>query len=214
MALLSSLQDLFTGKNLNTANWTQFTGGSATMTYGNGASVVFPASTSSSTDGDLSSVSTYDMTGNSAFLNVISAPLAAATSTDCSFRVRIDANNYLQIQKEAGNIYAQKNVSGTPTNITNMAYDPITHAWWQIREAGGTTFWEYSANPLNGWTLFTSQSNPIVVTSLSVLIAGTCFGVDTGPAPFTFRYFNIPISEASYNHLRVAGGMSRSEVAN
>lgn len=214
MALLNTLQDPFIGANLNTALWTQFTGGSATMSYGNGASTVFPATTSGSTDGDLSSIGTFDMTGNGAFLNVMSVPLAAAANTDCSFLLKKDASNYLQIQVEAGTIFAQKVVANVQTNITSQAYSPTKHAWWQIRESGGTTFWEFSTNPLNGWTLFTSQANPITVTAMTVLIAGVCFGVDTNPAPFTFRYFNVPFANGPYRHLEVKDGMSRGEVAN
>lgn len=221
MALISTFQDLFTGSALNTVQWTQFTGGSATFTYGASSGrwagaatqVNFPSTTSSSTDGDLSSVASYDLTGVRSMLNVLSISGATATSSDCSFRLRIDGSNYLQIQYEAGTLFFQKVVAGVQTNIASLAFNAVNHAWWAFRESGGTTFWETSND---GFTFVTqtSQSNPIVVTSLSVLIAGTSFGVDTAPTPFAFRYFNYPLTHSPYNHAHVSDGMSRSEVMN
>ena len=37
----------------------------------------------------------------------------------------------------------------------------------RIRESGGNTYWDYSANGI-GWTNLTSASNPITVTALYV----------------------------------------------
>lgn len=214
MALLSALKDSFVAPVLNTGNWTQFTGGSATMSYGNGASTIYPATTSSSTDGDLSSVGTFDMTSSGAFLNVTSVPGTTGANSDASFRIKKATTDYLQIQVENGTIFAQKVVASAQTNIASTTYNPITHAWWQMRESGGTTFWEVSSDGLSWLNLCTPQSNPITVTAMTVLIAGTSFGVDTSPRPFTFRYFNMPVSEGIYNHLRVGDGMSVAGVAN
>lgn len=213
MALLSALQDSFVGPALNTALWTAFTGGSATLVNGNGMSTNFGATTSSSTDGDITSNTTYDLTGVRCFMQVPSVSGSFAANTDCSFRLRITNANYLQIQYEAGTLFFQKVVASAQTNIANVTYNGSTHAWWGFRESGGTTFWETSSDGIN-WVTQTSQSNPITLTGLTVLIAGTSFGVDTSPRRFTWRYFNTPISEGIYNHLRVGDGMSVSGVAN
>lgn len=212
MASISTLQDTFVSSGFNTGLWTSFTGGSATLANGNGMSTVFPSTTSSSTDGDITSNTAYDLTGVRAFMNVTSVSGSFSTHTDNSFRLRITNTDYLQVQYEAGTLFFQKVVASVQTNITSVTYNGSSHAWWSIRESGGTTFWETSSDGLN-WTTQTSQANPIVVTGLTVLIAGTSFGVDTSPRNFTWRYFNTPFSEGPYRHLEV-GNLSRAEVAN
>lgn len=194
-ATLPALQtktDPFNLTSLVAGNWTQFTGGSATFSYTTtGASVVFPATTSSSTDGDLTIVGTYSLTGSYAVLNVTSVPGATATHTDALMRVRQNSTNYVTIFYEAGTLFFSKVVAGSQTNIASVAYNATTHAWWRIREAAGTTFWETSSDGVT-WTTQTSQLNPITVSVVDVILGGICFGVDTSPANFTFRNFNVP----------------------
>lgn len=212
MALIKASQDLFTGSGLDPA-WTQFLGGSATMTFaGAGASVILPATTSSSTDGDLSRA-TGDLTSNFIILNVTSVPGASATHTDAILRLRLDGSNCLQVFYEAGTLFFSKIVAGSQTNIASVAYNAITHAWWGIFEQSGITSWVTSNDGIT-FTVQASQSNPIAVTSLIPLVGAICFGIDTAPSPFTFRYYNFPKSNNINLHMRVGNGMSRSEVAN
>lgn len=219
MAALGTLKDLFTASALNTQAWTQFTGGSATMSYGGpGATCTFPSTTSSSTDGDVSSNTTYDLTSSFGLLNVTSVSGASAVNTDCVFRLRQNATNYVEIFYEAGTLYFSKTVAAAKTNIANVAYSASTHAWWQIRESGGTTYWETSTDGLS-WTTRASEANPITLTALTLVIGGICFGADSSPTPFRWRYFNTPTSTPGINnyfksHLVVGDGMGRSEMAN
>lgn len=218
MAVLGTLKDLFTSSALNTQLWTQFTGGSATMSYsGPGAAVVFPGTTSSSTDGDLSSATTYSLISSQALMSVTSVSGASAANTDCVLRLKADASNYVQIFYEAGTIFFSKVVATVQTNITSTAYSAATHAWWQIRESSGTTYWETSKDGLT-WTTQTSQANPITLTALTVVIGGISFGVDTNATSFRFRFFNTPSTRSAVGnsfegHITV-GEMSRSEIAN
>jgi hypothetical protein len=212
MALMNTLKDPFVGANLNTQLWTQFTGGSATFTYGNGATVNYPASSTSSTDGDLTSVATYDLTGSNAFMQVFSVP-ANATSADAALTMKIDASNFLRFVKEGSTLFAQKQVATVTATVNSATYNPVTHKWWQIRESGGTIFWDTSTDG-ETWTNFTTFVNVLTITSITVLIAGTCFQAETNPGTYSWRFFNTNDSTGPYNHFRVGDGMSRSEVAN
>lgn len=213
MALLSALKDPFVGANLNTQLWTAFTGGSATLANGNGMSTIFPATTSSSTDGDISSNVNYDLTGNYAFMQIPSVSPASATSTDNEMRLRIDANNWLRWVKEGGSIFAQYKVAGSTTTVTSFTHNPAVHRWVGIFETGGFVTWSTSVDGLTWTPQGSPVADPIVITSLNVLIAGLSFGVDTAAGIFTWRYFNTPFSEGPYRHLEV-GNLSRAEVAN
>jgi hypothetical protein len=213
MALFSTLQDNFIGPALNTNLWTQFTGGSATFVYDtSGVKVVYPVSTTSATDGDLTSNSSYDLTGSSVLVNVLDVPDVGAVNTDASMIVGTTTNG-LRILVEGGQIYAQKFVGGAQTNLANTTYSRVTHAWWRIRETAGTSYWETSPNGTT-WTVLFSATNPITVTSLVIQLAGTAFGSSTSPGNFKWRNFNLPPSQGMYNHLRVGDGMSVAGVAN
>ncbi len=212
MAKMATLKDSFVSSALDTTKWTPFTGGSATLSYGNGVTCNYPASSTSSTDGDISSNTTYDLTSSYAFVQVTGTP-SASTLADATFQVRINSSNMCNWTFEGGTLYAQKLVSNSRTTLNSFAYNASTHAWWQIRESGGVTYWETSSDGLN-WVVRASQSNPIAVTALTVVLAGTCFQNETNPGTFTWANFNNLNSDGPYNHLRVQNGMSRSEVAN
>lgn len=190
----SAIQDAFTATSAN-AIWTVTQLGSATLSFAStGASVVFPATTSSSTDGDVTYASgqVLDMTGSFVRLSVRSVAGAGATHTDCVLRVRTAANNYVTIFYEAGTLFFSKVVAGSQTNINSVSYSATTHAWWQLRERGGTTYWETSSDGVS-WTTQAAQANPITLTSVDILIGGICFGADTSPSNFTFRSLNYPL---------------------
>jgi hypothetical protein len=187
MAKLDTLTDPFDQNTLNGTKWSQFTGGSATMGYNStGATMTYPASTTSSTDGDISSNSSYDLTDSYALLQVLST----TSNANCDNTLRLyNGNNRLQIQKEGTTLYFQKVVAGSQTNIASVTYNATTHKWWRIRESSGTTYWETSPDGI-AWTVQTSQATPITVTALSVLIAGTAFGTASSPGTFKWNNFN------------------------
>lgn len=200
MAVLATLKDYFNGTALQTTLWTQFTGGSATFSYASGgASVVFPGTTSSSTDGDLSAATTYNFLDSIAVLKVTSVAGAGATHTDCVFRVRQNSTNYVTIFYEAGTLFFSKVVATVQTNIASVSYNATTHLWWRIREANGIVFWDTSPDGIS-WTNQTSQADPVTLSSVDVLIGGLCFGIDTSPSNYTFSNFNVLRKNASFNN--------------
>lgn len=190
MALISTLVDAFNTGSLNGALWTQFTGGSATVSYSAlGAQTNFPATTSSSTDGDISSIATYDMTSSSIFAQILGVSGSGATHTDCQFATRIDSSNYLRWVYEAGTIFAQWSLAGSTTTEFSVAYNAATHKYWKIGESAGTITWSTSADGVT-FTSRATTGDPISVSALTVLIAGTCFGADTSPTPFKWNNLN------------------------
>lgn len=212
MASMSTLRDPFVGANLNTQLWNLFTGGGATTSNGNGMTVNYPASSTSSTDGDITSVTTYDLTGSNAFMQVLSVP-SNATSADAALTMKVDASNFLRFVKEGSTLFAQKQVLTVTATVSSATYDPVLHKWWQIRESGGTIFWDTSTDG-ETWTNFTTFVNVLTITSITVLIAGTCFQAESNPGTYSWKFFNTNDSTGPQNHFRVGDGMSRSEWAN
>ncbi len=202
----NTINEPFTGVALP-GGWATFAAGSATFAYSTGgAQVVYPASTSNTFDGEVNTTTQYDLTGNRVFVNVLNVP-AGATSTDCFMTVRASGSNTnrLEILWEAGTLYMQKIVASAQTNLTSFTYNATTHAWWSIRENGGTTYWETSPDGIN-WTVQFSATNPITVTSMDYDIGSACFGVDNNNTAFTWRSFNLnnpshPVNRGLRPHL-------------
>lgn len=198
MAKAETLQDLFNQTTLNASLWSQFTSG-ATLAYSSsGATVTLPNPTTSSTDGDISANTTYDLTNSYVFLQGITMPAPTAGSTDAQLWIRIDSNNWLRWVYEAGTLYAQYMIAGASTTVFSVAYNATTHKYWRIREgtgagAGGTagnTYWDTSTDGLS-WTNRGSVATPITVTALSIFIACISFGADTAAGTFKWNNFNI-----------------------
>jgi hypothetical protein len=186
---MGSFSDPLTAASLNATYWDNFTGGSATLSYGpSGVTVTFPASSTSSTDGDISTVSLYDLTSSAGYINVTQIA-SAATNADCSFTMTASSGNLVAWQTEAGTLYAQHIIGGVQTNLFSVTFSSTTHAWWRIRESGGTSYWDTSTNGSN-WTNRFSESNAITLNGLTVDIAGTCYKAETSPGEFTFLSFN------------------------
>jgi hypothetical protein len=164
------------------------------MTYDSaGAAVVYPASTTASTDGDLSSVASYDLTGSYALMRIVST---SGTGTDNFLRLGSGAN-WLRIIKEDSILYFQQLVAGAQTNVASVTFNATTHACWRIRESAGTTYWETSQDGMT-WNVNFSAANPIAVTSLPVVIAGVAYTTATSPGTFKFNNFNVTPSASHH----------------
>lgn len=192
MAAIGTLVDPFNLTALQTDLWTEFTGGSATMTYtGNGVVVSFPQASTSSTDGDISSDTTYDLTGSSIYLNVIQVP-NSGTNANAVLRVAQDGTNYYRWVFEAGTLYAQRVIAGATTTVTPDGLE-------------------------GNWVNRGTFTNVLTLTAMTVLIAGVCYQNETAPGKFIFRYLNTRRSGGpSFDapHLDVGSGMSRTDIAN
>lgn len=204
MAKFDTLTDYFQATSLNTGLWSQFTGGSATFTYAtSGAQVNYPASSTSSTDGDLSSLTTYDLTASYVYLNVKTVP-SAATSADAFLRVAQNSTNWYRWVYEGGTLFAQKQIAGVTVSVFSVAYNASTHAWWRIIEAGGTISWDTSVDG-SSWTNRATFLNTLTLTAMTALIAGVCFQNETNPGIFKWSNFNILGSPAATRKLAALG---------
>lgn len=187
--LAERLIDDFDDNTLNTTLWTKVEGGSATVAETGGQIVVtFPASSTASTDGELQSVSTFDLTGSSVYIRVTNVP-ASATNADALFRIYTDANNYFQWIYEAGTLYAQRKNASVAGTIATIVYSSATHIWWKISESGGVVTWWTSIDGAS-WTSQGTYTHGMTITAMKFLGAGLCYQNETNPGTFTFDDVN------------------------
>lgn len=196
--LLQTLSDAFNAGSLNTGLWTEFTAGSATTTYdATGAQVNFPASSTSSTDGDISSNIVYNLTGSYAYVNILTVP-SSSTSADAEIRLKFDAStNWFRWVYEAGTLYAQYRKAGSNTTAFSVAYDSSVHKYWKISESGGVVTWATSVDG-SSYTTRATFTHGMQISSTTVLIAGTCFQNESNPGTYKWNNFNtIPVVTSS-----------------
>jgi hypothetical protein len=214
MAKLHILKDEFNGTVVKAALWAQFTAGSATFTYdATGAQVNFPATTSSSTDADDSTQTTYDLLDSYAFLNILAIPASGATNSFGLFRIQNTSSNMMWWRFNGGNIQAVKTIASVETQVFTATWNATTHAWIRIRESNGTVYWDTSLDGID-WTNRASTADSITLTAMTILLGGISTGVDASPGTFKWRSFNIsPASKPGneYRYGSVGDGMSRSE---
>lgn len=190
MAKVDTLKDHFLKTTLDTTKWDEFTAGSATMTYATtGAQVNFPASSTASTDGDIVSDVTYDVTASSVFVEVLTVP-SSSTSANAGFEVRNAAGtSAVFIFYEAGTMYFSKIVGGVQTNVFSTTYNATNHRYWRIRESGGTTYWELLNTSFQVVSSF-SATNPVTLTAMYVGVYGICWQNESNPGTFKWRNLN------------------------
>jgi hypothetical protein len=84
--------------------------------------------------------------------------------------------------------------------LANIVYNSTTQRWVQIRENGGTTYWEYSSDGQT-WTTLHSAANPIPVTSIEVEISAGVYEDEGATTICVVDNFNIISDEASLDTL-------------
>lgn len=138
---LGTLVDSFTAAALNTALWNASTGGGV-----NGIAAPGRAYVQVGTGYNNIGATSYDASGQSVYARVTPA-LAGSGGKQVTtlFQVAADGNDLVQITCTPGTSFqAQVANAGTYTTVTLPAYDPTAHAWWRLRESGGS--WDIDAS--------------------------------------------------------------------
>ena len=91
--------------------------------------------------------------------------------------------NRLFIAYSGGNLIARKYVGGTNTGQAQVAYDPVAHAYWRIRESAGTTYFDTSPDGVT-WTNLYNTPNPFTLTNLYASLNTGYFGTETAADTF------------------------------
>jgi hypothetical protein len=143
-------------------------------------------------DSALQSTNNYDLTSSSVFARV-NPYIAGSAAT--SLLLNSSFGNNVFFGYAGGNLAVNKNVSGAQTTLFNITYSPTAHAWWRIRESGGTTFFDTSPDSVT-WTNQYSVADTTFgfsLSSLDVIFQAGDYGSD--PVGFSYVYFvNVGVS--------------------
>jgi len=131
----------------------------------------------------------YDLTAQRVFVTAAMVP-RLGTNTDMYLAVGSQADAF-GINVTAGNIQAYRIKGANYTQFASLAYNANQHKVWQIREAGGTVFWEVSADGTSFATLY-SAAPPFSVTSIQLLLFADAVTPVNNPGTAAFAKLNSP----------------------
>src|SRR5262245_24889200 len=140
---VSLMTDDFMASTLS-PRWFTYVFSGGTLSQGGGELVAtFPSSTSGSLYIGAESVSFMDFRYARMYVRVTQV-LSQATQGVTRVEMVSDIDNYIQIIEGSGTLYAYVGIGGVAMRAASVPYDPLAHAWWQLRESQGTVYFETS----------------------------------------------------------------------
>lgn len=187
----SALTDDYNDNSINTSKWTNWGGANVTET---GGQLVVTGGTASGNYYGMDSANRYDFTGSYMYHQLVSPGTNYPNRTVQVANVQLDLNNFYYWEYNNGVIYAYKNINNSYTQVgTSLTY-PGNNYYWQIRESGGTIYFEYSTDATS-WTTHASDTLPFI--SKNVLLSGHTVG-NTGAV--------ATASGATFDNFNTGGG--------
>jgi hypothetical protein len=130
----------------------------------------------------------YDLTGSSVKLEVLQTLTVQSGVTYLRAGYSGDSVRLLAVN---GKLLCSQILGDVTTTLAIVPYDPVNHRWWQLREFGGTTFWEVSSDGQN-WTTLFSKSNFMDLTVVSFVFRALTDSPTPSPGVAIFGAFNAP----------------------
>jgi hypothetical protein len=135
------------------------------------------------------SLTTYDLTDSEVVVEVVRA-LSSAAGTDLQLNAEIDSLNEMSIGIMDGKLYAAHEVQGVTTYLERIPYDPSAHRWLRLRERGGFTYWETSADGAV-WSTVAHAPNPINLTAVTLVLPVGTYQAVAYPGTAILDNFNV-----------------------
>jgi hypothetical protein len=177
-------KDDFNDNSINTTKW--LAGGSP-YTISEQSSQLWLTTTTASGESWLEAKTNYSMVGSYMMCEIIDAGNQSLASLDVfPILFEIPAVTFVSFHIKAGIIYARH----SSLNKASDTYSNSKHRWLRIREASGTTYWEYSANG-TVWTTLYSEATGFTITSVKAYILDVLAGAEGSTTIAKIDNFNI-----------------------
>jgi Glycosyl hydrolase family 12 len=161
---MGTLSDAFRGTSPNSALWNSF----GTMALSKGIVTLTDVANTASYSG-IKSRALYDLTNSQLEVQLVSAGTQEASTQAALQVVDSGGTNSLTFMVANGKLQVHQQVAGSYSTLASTAYSAVSMAWLRIREATGTTYFEYSADAKT-WTALWSGADPITETALYAAI--------------------------------------------
>jgi hypothetical protein len=197
MAAIATLQDDFEFGGIDSGKWTATNGQVVVGTN-------LDLEISSILGGNyvsLNSITTYSLIASNTFIQLTDAGNQTITSFEVyPIYLVADANNKILLRITGNVVQAIQVVANVTSNIgSSVAYNSTTMKWFRVREAGGTTFFEYAADPTGSWTQITSVANPITLTALTVEVLVGTWQAESSTSTAKFDNINLTPNQQQFS---------------
>lgn len=200
VAAYGNFSDNFDDNSIDTTKWSNWGGAQVAETSGK---LVITIPTTTSNYYGMEAAGRWSLVGSRVLVQIVSISDTTPDELEVEFQVIATATPsnrvFFLISGHATTpvLHAYKEVAGTLTDAAQVNYNSATMQYLQIRESGGTTFWEYSATGAAGsWTTLHSESNPITLTDCSIQLDSGCWDTTHGQVVVTYDNFNVEGSSA------------------
>ena len=143
--LVEELVDRFNGVSVDTDIWEVYEGGSADVSEGAGFLKLDLPITDQVGDGEVFSKEGFSLVGTSLYARI---DFTNVPDNDYTFAQFGSSTHFTPSglpvgwKYKNGNLYATYKLGGGGSEGTPIAYNSTTHAWFRIRESGGTVYWD------------------------------------------------------------------------
>ena len=184
--LMENLTDDFNNDSLDTAKWSNW--GGAEVVEDN-SQLEITTTVGGSYEGIISQ-KRFILTSSSVSAKVVNAGNQSYTSLEVyPVYCKLDDNNVVFFRIDNNTVRACKLVSSSFTSLATVAYS-LAIKFFRIREASGTTYWDYSENGTD-WTNLTSAENPIAVVNLQFQLMVGTWQEEAGTTTVIFDDVNV-----------------------
>jgi tRNA A-37 threonylcarbamoyl transferase component Bud32 len=98
-----------------------------------------------------------------------------------------DSQNYVGFEAADGLLYSFHRLGGLHTEVDKIPYDAKQHRFWQVREAGGTVYWETSPDGKQ-FTTRAKRPAPEFMRSVEIEVMGGTYGAEPDPGRARFAH--------------------------
>lgn len=132
----------------------------------------------------------YTLLGSHVAVRVVSLPTDTGGSTETSLMFFADPGNLLMIEKRgAATLVCRSRTAGVNADFTTT-WDSVAMAWWRIREAAGTVYFETSPDGL-AWSINTSVATPAFASAGTAQLLCGYSGTETSPGNAVLDDLNL-----------------------
>jgi hypothetical protein len=187
---VSSIVDNFGGTTMSTQWARSYANGPETVVQG-GGQLLFTLAPNAVAYAGYGSSAAYRLTGSAMLVQVPVVP-SLAYGPQVLVNLAAPGQNALQMLEENGKLTARLNLAGTTTDIGSVVYDPTQHAWWRIRESGGTVFWDTAPDGKSWTTLAMDAALSFSIDVIDVNLAGGTWLTVATPGKVAYSSLNLP----------------------
>jgi hypothetical protein len=183
-----TITDNFDDNARNTTLWGNAYSDMLTTYAESGGRVVITLGASSPDDwAGYVTTQSYQLADDRVYVEVPQITTGASTNTVLGLFTSVAITDGPSIESEVNTLQFRRRIGGQIFDRGSVPYSPTEQRWWQIRERGGTTYWETSHDGVT-WTV--GHQEATAETAVFITLSAGTNTVTASPGTAIFDNFN------------------------